>query len=311
MVGEGGRTNRAPLPGDWPSKLSVVDGSLKGMRRFAQVDVFTASPGLGNPVAVVLDAEGLDDEAMALLARWTNLSETTFVLPPSSDAADYRVRIFTPSTELPFAGHPTIGTCQALIDAGVLSGPATGGAEWVQECAAGLITIRRADDGTLSFAAPSAKVSGSPMTDVLLERILGVTPSDPLVVDVGPRWLTGRISLAELDGLVLDAPTFLQTLDEKAVIGINLYAVDDERQVHVRSFFDADNALTEDPVCGSGNVAVGVHLIETGRTADVPSVYQARQGSHRGRDGRITVSLGDTIWVGGHAVTVISGTIAV
>jgi PhzF family phenazine biosynthesis protein len=299
------------LPGDWLSKLSVVDGSLKDMRRFAQVDVFTASPGLGNPVAVVLDAEGLDDEAMALLARWTNLSETTFVLPPSSDAADYRVRIFTPTSELPFAGHPTLGTCQALIDAGILSGPATGGAEWVQECAAGLITIRRADDGTLSFAAPSAKVSGSPMTSVLLRRIVGVTPSDPLVVDVGPRWLTGRVSLAELDGLVLDAPTFLRTLDEKAVIGINLYAVDDERQVHVRSFFDADNALTEDPVCGSGNVAVGVHLIETGRTADVPPVYQARQGSHRGRDGRITVTLADPIWVGGHAVTVISGTIAV
>jgi PhzF family phenazine biosynthesis protein len=277
------------------------------MRRFAQVDVFTTEPGLGNPVAVVLDAEGLDDEMMARIANWTNLSETTFVLPPTTTSADYRVRIFTPTFELPMAGHPTIGTCRALLDAGGLPE----GDRWVQECQAGLITVRREIDGALSFAAPEPVVTGSPVTELELARLLGgAAPSEPLLIEVGPHWLTGRVSLEELNGLQIATAQFLGLVDLK-LTGLNLYAVDDERRVHLRSFFDGGGVLTEDPVCGSGNAAVAVHLLRTGRTGDVPPTYQARQGRHRGRDGQITVSLGERIWVGGQAVTVVSGSIAV
>lgn len=278
------------------------------MRRFAQVDVFTAEPGLGNPVAVVLDADGLADETLARIANWTNLSETTFVLPATTTAADYRVRIFTPTVELPMAGHPTIGTCKALLDAGLLSSGAGG---WVQECGAGLIEIRPGGGGALSFAAPDPVITDSPVTESALARLLGgVTPADPLMIEVGPHWLTGRIAVKELDELQIDATEFLGLVDLR-LTGLNLYAVDEEQQVHVRSFFDGGGVLTEDPVCGSGNAAVGVHLLRTGRADDVPATYQARQGSHRGRDGRITVTLGDRVWVGGPAVIVVSGSIAI
>ena len=280
------------------------------MRKFSQVDVFTQRPGYGNPVAVVLDADGLDEEIMARLANWTNLSETTFVLPPTTGAADYRVRIFTGSAELPMAGHPTIGTCRALIDAGMLPDRPAGG-EWIQECAAGLITVRSGEGGMLSFAAPAAKIRESPLSEESLAKVLGVAPADPLVINVGPHWLTARVSLGELSGMHLNSELLLELLDPKLAIGINLYAVDDDRRVHVRSFFEGGGTFAEDPVCGSGNAAVGVHLTQTGRASDVPQTYQARQGSHRGRDGRITVTLENQVWVGGHAVTVVSGAIAV
>jgi PhzF family phenazine biosynthesis protein len=283
------------------------------MRRFAQVDVFTTgarAPRFGNPVAVVLDADGLDDDAMARFANWTNLSETTFVLPTTAAEADYRVRIFTPTEELPMAGHPTIGTCRALLDAGILANRG----EWVQECAAGLIEVRRGEDEMLSFRAPTPVITPSPIEDSALTRILGgVAAADPMLIDVGPRWLTGRLDLTDLDGLRISSADFLATIGPASAVGINVYAVDDERQVHVRSFFAGDNEVTEDPVCGSGNAAVGVHLVRTGRTADVPATYQAKQGRHRGRDGRLQVTPGtdpnDRVWVGGRAVTLITGTL--
>jgi len=277
------------------------------MRRFAQIDVFTAHIGLGNPVAVVLDAEGLTDAEMARFANWTNLSETTFVLPATTAAADYRVRIFTPSEELPMAGHPTLGTCRALIDAGVI--PDRG--HWVQETDAGLIKIRGQEDGGLAFEAPLPVISDSPIELSALVRVLGgVEPAEPMLIEIGPRWLTGRLSPAELDSLRVDPIDFLETIDPKQAVGVNLYAVDDEAVVHVRSFFDGGGVLTEDPVCGSGNAAVGAHLVRTGRAAELPTTYQARQGRHRGRDGRIQVTPGDRIWVGGQAVTVITGSLA-
>jgi len=270
--------------------------------------VFTAQAGLGNPVAVVLDAEGLSDDAMARFANWTNLSETTFVLPATVAEADYRVRIFTPSEELPMAGHPTLGTCRALIDAGVI--PDRG--HWIQECAAGLIEIRAAEDGDLSFHASAAVVTDSPIELTALTRLLGgVHPNEPMLIEVGPPWLTARVDQAELDALTVDSAEFLETNQQKLAIGVNLYAVDAEQQVHVRSFFDdGSGALIEDPVCGSGNAAVAVHLLRTGRSGDVPATYQARQGRHRGRDGRIRVTPGERVWVGGPAVTVITGTVA-
>jgi predicted PhzF superfamily epimerase YddE/YHI9 len=181
----------------------------------------------------------------------------------------------------------------------------------VQECAAGLINVRREDDGALSFAAPDPVVTDLPFGASVLARLLGgVVPSAPLVIEVGPQWLTGRVSTEELDGLQIDVAEFLRLVDLK-LTGVNLYAVDDDRRVHVRSFFVGGGVLTEDPFCGSGNAAVAVHLLRTGRAGDVPPTYQARQGSHRGRDGRITVTLGDGIWVGGQSLTVVSGNIAV
>jgi PhzF family phenazine biosynthesis protein len=292
--------------------VEIVGGGwqIGSMRRFAQVDVFTHRAGYGNPVAVVLDAEGLDDEQLAQLARWTNLSETTFVLPPTTPGADYRVRIFTASYEMPMAGHPTLGTSQALIDAGLLPERPVGG-EWVQECLAGLIPVRLGEGGTLSFAAPVAQFSESPLSDVQLVRVLGLAPADPLVINVGPDWLTGRVELDELDSLSVDSAAFLEVLEPKLAVGITLYAVDDQREVHVRSFFEGAGVFTEDPVCGTGNAAVGAHLLRTGHAGDVPATYQARQGRHRHRDGRITVTPGERVWVGGQAITVVSGTIAV
>ncbi|MBT0772265.1 PhzF family phenazine biosynthesis protein [Kineosporia sp. J2-2] len=276
------------------------------MRRFAQVDVFTARPGRGNPVAVVLDAEGLPDEEMQRLAHWTNLSETTFVLPPTRPEADYRVRIFTPDRELPFAGHPTIGTCQALWDDGQL-GP---GPSWVQECAAGPVEVRRLDDGALAFAAP-APVLVEPLADEeLLARALGgVRPHRPTLIGIGPVWLTGRVTPAELDALDLDAAAFRELAE--VTPDVTLYAVDQAGDLHVRSFFRVDGGIAEDPVCGSGNACVARHVQLTAPDARLDGGYRAFQGRHRGRDGRITVELGERNWIGGRAVTVVSGTIAV
>jgi PhzF family phenazine biosynthesis protein len=277
------------------------------MRAFAQIDVFTTQAGFGNPVAVVLDAEGLGDDAMQRFANWANLSETTFVLPATTAVADYRLRIFTPDHELPFAGHPTIGTARALLDADRLPDRPS----WVQECGAGLVELRRSDDGVISFAAPAAKITPSPISASDLGAVLGSPPpGQALLVEVGPRWITGRLDLASLSALRPDATAFLNAFDRRFTDGVNVYAVD-AAQVHVRSFFAASDMLVEDPVCGSGNAAVAAHLTHTGTADDVPRVYEARQGAYRGRDGRITVTLGDPIWVGGPAVTVVTGTVTI
>lgn len=275
------------------------------MRPFAQVDVFTDVPGLGNPVAVVLDADGLDTADMARFAAWTNLSETTFVLPPEG-GGDYRVRIFTPSTELPFAGHPTLGTCRALLDAGLVT---PRGGRVVQECGAGEVVID-VGDGTLSFTAPRAEVLPAPGGLADLPAALGgVTVQDPLLLDVGPRWLTARLTPDELETLRPD-PVALPALFADHGWDLTLYALDGDG-VAVRSLFGA-GGLVEDPVCGSGNVAVAAHLRATGALAGLPRPYVARQGRHRGRDGHVVVDAGsDGIRVGGAAVTVISGTVAI
>lgn len=276
------------------------------MRRFLQVDVFTAEPGRGNPVAVVLDAEGLSTEQMQRLANWTNLSETTFVLPADDPSADYRVRIFTPDRELRFAGHPTLGTCTALLAAGDLK-PGSG---WVQECAAGPVEIRRLDGGALAFAAPTALIEQPLADEGLLERALcGLRAIDPTVIEIGPRWLTARVSPAELADLRWD-PAGYAALGE-ITSDVTLYAVDPDGALHVRSFFAVEGQLTEDPVCGSGNACVARHVQLTGPDARLVGGYRAFQGSHRGRDGRIEVRLGERNWVGGPAVPVISGTIDV
>ena len=272
-------------------------------RRFQQVDVFTEVPYYGNPVAVVLDAEQLTTEQLQRFARWTNLSETTFVLAPTDPRADYRVRIFTPVSELPFAGHPTIGSCHAWLAAGGVPS----GAEVLQECGAGLVRVRR-DGQLLAFAAPPLVRSG-PVDQALVARIAGMLRigADQVVdsqwVDNGPGWVA--VLLADADAVLALRPGFVDELD-LGVVG--LYPAGSPAAMEVRSFFAVNGATVEDPVTGSLNASLAPWLVRTGR---VTLPYLARQGTILGRDGRISLSQDDegVLWVGGAAVTCIDGVV--
>jgi PhzF family phenazine biosynthesis protein len=264
-------------------------------RPFAQVDVFTTTPYAGNPVAVVLDGDGLDTAEMQRFAHWTNLSETTFVLPSTS--ADYRVRIFTPMAELPFAGHPTLGTCHAWLEAG---GVARSAAAIVQECGAGLITIRRTNDG-LAFGAPPLLRSG-PVEEPLVEHVasvLGIGRSD--IVDAswadnGPGWVA--VLLADAEAVLALRPGFVDL--DVGVAGFHPDGV-----LEVRAFFPKDGATVEDPVTGSLNASLAGWLLEAGR---VQAPYLAHQGTALGRAGRVYVTQADgEIWIAGGTVTCVSG----
>ena len=270
-------------------------------RRLSTVDVFTATPYAGNPVAVVLDAEGLSGEDMQRFARWMNLSETTFVLPPAAGGADYRVRIFTPVQELPFAGHPTLGTCHAWLEARE-DGERPDAV--VQECGAGLVTVRRTPDG-LAFAAPPLVRSG-PVEESLVEHIaslLGIARGeieDAQWVDNGPGWVA--VLLADAEAVLALRPTTLG-LDLGAV---GPYPAGSPEAFEVRAFFPKDGTLVEDPVTGSLNASLAEWLLRTGRAI---APYVASQGTALGRAGRVHVSRdGDgTIWVGGDTVTCVTG----
>jgi PhzF family phenazine biosynthesis protein len=268
-------------------------------RSFAQVDVFTTTRYGGNPVAVVLDGAGLDTAAMQRFAHWTNLSETTFVLPPSSPEAHYRVRIFTPTAELPFAGHPTLGTCHAWLAAAADRPEVV-----VQECAAGLVTVRRTPDG-LAFAAPPLIRSG-PVEEALVARcadVLGIPRGDVVDaqwVDNGPGWVA--VLLADADAVLRLRPGPLDF--DLGVVGP--YPAGAPAAVEVRAFFPKDGATVEDPVTGSLNASLAEWLLRTGR-ATVP--YVASQGTALGRAGRVHVmrDADGTIWVGGSTLTCVSG----
>ena len=218
-------------------------------RPFKQVDVFASTPFTGNPVAVVLDAEGLSTEAMQRFAHWTNLSETTFVLPPTAAGADYRVRIFTPTSELPFAGHPTLGTCHAWLEAG---GAARAGDVIVQECGAGLVPVRRADGGRLAFAAPPLVRSG-PVEEPLLEHVasvLGVARSafvDAAWADNGPGWVA--VLLESPEAVLALRPGFVD-------LDVGVAALDPDGGLEVRAFFPKNGSTVEDPVTGSLNASL-------------------------------------------------------
>jgi PhzF family phenazine biosynthesis protein len=271
------------------------------LRDFRQVDVFTTVPYAGNPVAVVHDAEGLSHEQMQRFAHWMNLSETTYVLPPEAGDADYRVRIFTPVQELPFAGHPTLGTCHAWLEAG---GRPRGADGVVQECAAGLVTLRRTDDG-LAFAAPPLVRSG-PVEDALIERIASVLNIeraeivDAQWVDNGPGWVAALLESAE--AVLALKPGFVDF--DLGVAGP--YPPGSPEAFEVRAFFPKDGSTTEDPVTGSLNASLAEWLIDSGR-ASAP--YVASQGAALGRSGRVHISRDDdgTIWVGGGTVTCVTG----
>jgi len=271
-------------------------------RRFAQVDVFTSHALLGNPVAVVLDSEGLDTERMLAFTEWTNLSEATFVGPPTHPDADYAVRIFCPGRELPFAGHPTLGTCHAWLAAGGVPK----GDDVVQECGAGLVRIRR-DGDRLSFAAPPLRRSG-PLDDAELDVVvafLRITRDDVVDhawCDNGPGWRGLLLRSAEAVLALAPDPALVRGLDV-GVVG--LHPAGSEVGVEIRTFFDGNQGLVEDPVTGSFNATVGQWLIEAGR---LPDSYVAAQGTAIGRAGRIHVQrTGDDVWVGGSSVTVLEG----
>jgi len=262
--------------------------------------VFTTTPYAGNPVAVVHAADGLSTEQMQRFAHWTNLSETTFVLSPTEPDADYRVRIFTPVAELPFAGHPTLGTCHAWL----ANGGRPRAEAIVQECKAGLVPIRRTDDG-LAFAAPPLLRSG-PVDESLVERIasrLDLDRSDILDaewVDNGPGWVA--VWLASAEAVLALRPGFIDL--DLGVVGP--YPEGSEIAVEVRAFFPKDGSTVEDPVTGSLNASVAGWLLGTGR---VESPYVASQGTVLGRAGRVHVSQDgdDVIWVGGGTVTCVTG----
>lgn len=274
-------------------------------RRFRQVDVFGVEPCTGNPVAVVLDADDLDDVELRRFSVWTNLSECTFVLPPTAAGADYRVRIFSLESELPFAGHPTLGTARAWLDAG--GTPATSGIV-VQECGAGLIPVR-IDDERLAFAAPprlhSGPVDGDTVTAVT--AVIGVEPDhvvDAEWLDNGPGWV----------GLLLDSAATVLALRPDASrhpgrwdIGvIGPHDPGSEARFELRAFFTSGaQPLREDPVTGSLNAAAAQWLLSEGR---VSGAYVTAQGTAMGRRGRIHITPeGDTVWVGGRADVVLSG----
>jgi PhzF family phenazine biosynthesis protein len=269
-------------------------------RAFQQVDVFTTEPYLGNPVAVVLDCAGIGDAQMQRFAAWTNLSETTFVLPPTAAGADYRVRIFTPSVELPFAGHPTLGTCHAWLS----SGGASAGDVIVQQCGAGLVPVRRTGDG-LAFAAPPLVRSG-PVDEPVVRHIaalLGTDRSGIVAaewVDNGPGW--AGVLLPSADDVLALRPGPVD-MD----IGVaGPCPPGSPHAFEVRAFTPKLGATAEDPVTGSLNASLAQWLTRTGRAA-VP--YTVSQGTAVGRRGRVHVSADPdgTIWVGGGTVTCVTG----
>jgi PhzF family phenazine biosynthesis protein len=274
-------------------------------RRFHQVDVFSAVPLKGNPLAVVHAAEGLADDTMAAFARWANLSETTFIVPPVDPQADYRVRIFTPVGELPFAGHPTLGTCWAWLAAG--GHPRDAGVV-VQECGVGLVRVRRDAQrrDRLAFAAPPTRRSG-PLEPALVERLLAALslPAGAVRehqwVDNGPGWCALLLDSAER---VLSLEPDFAALDGLKLGVVGAHARGHDAAFELRAFIGGHSAW-EDPVTGSLNASVAQWLMRRGLA---PASYVAAQGTALQRAGRVHLhKVGDDIWVGGDVVCCVAG----
>jgi PhzF family phenazine biosynthesis protein len=281
-----------------------MSNEAETQRRFTQIDVFTDAAFCGNPLAVVVDGDGVTAEQMLRFANWTNLSETTFLLSPTDPAADYRVRIFTPVGELPFAGHPTLGTCRAWLESG---GRPADPNRIVQQCEAGLIAIRR-DGARLAFAAPPLRRSG-PVDDELaagLAMTLGVERSallDCEWIDNGPGWV--GVLLADAQAVLALKPSY----SDLAVGVVGAHPAGSAHAIEVRAFFPKDGVTMEDPVTGSLNASIAQWLLRTDR---LQSPYVASQGSALGRAGRVHVTAEDgEIWVGGDTVVCIDGTVTI
>ncbi|MEM7321706.1 MAG: PhzF family phenazine biosynthesis protein [Actinomycetota bacterium] len=276
-------------------------------RPFDQVDVFAEAPQAGNPLAVVADGTGLTAEDMQRFATWTNLSETTFLLPPTDPAADYLVRIFTPAQELPFAGHPTLGTCRVWLDRG--GQPRTEGTI-VQQCGVGLVPIA-VDGDRLAFRAPPLIKSGDPTEAELAEALRATGLSREAVVDAawidnGPGWI--GLLLASAEEVLAIEPS----LSDQKIGVVGLYPPGSPAAIEVRAFFSKGSEMAEDPVTGSLNASVAQWLIGSGR---ISPPYLSNQGRRLGHDGQVHITArsgedGDAeIWVGGEVMTVISGSV--
>lgn len=280
---------------------------------FKQVDVFTNVPFLGNPVAVILDGADLSTEQMQRIARWTNLSETTFVLP--SEMADYRLRIFTPLNELPFAGHPTVGSAHAVIEAGRVT---PRDARLTQECIAGIIPLRVEADGRVFARAPKPSIRRVDLDLARLSVAIGAPIEAhplPALVDVGPVWLIAQVP--DVDALVGAHPDFV-AIDalsrEVSAIGISAFAIASDvgaaERVRIRTWAPGAG-VPEDPACGSCNAALDAYLGASGLLSRTGRSYVASQGREMGRDARISVAVGgpEDVEFGGYAVTVIEGSV--
>ena len=284
------------------------------MRAYKVVDAFSDRPFLGNPVAVVLDAEGLNTADMQAIARWTNLSETTFLLPAEHPDADYALRIFTPLSELPFAGHPTLGSAHAIIEAGRHT-PKNG--VLVQECGVGLIRIE-VMDRLITLGLPPAQIDTLSDDDITeLESILGATVirnNPPALVNVGPVWIVAQMhDAAAVLGLKPDfahSALFERRLKATGITVFGKYPSGDTA-IEVRAFAPS-SGVEEDPVCGSGNGSVAVFQIARGLIPPIATAYTATQGQCIGRDGRILISVDDAgqVSVGGACVTCVDGWLA-
>lgn len=286
-------------------------------RHYKVVDVFTATPLLGNPVAVILDAQDLDTAAMQRIARWTNLSETTFLLPPSDGKADYRLRIFTPRSELPFAGHPTLGSAHAALEAGRVT---PRGGRFVQECGVGLVDLEIREDAgerRVTLQLPPARLTPLAKEDISeLEAVLGhaiVREIAPAIVNVGPVWIVAQLpSVEALLGLKPDFARSARLEQRLGATGITVFAAHaaGEAAIEVRSFAPSCG-VDEDPVCGSGNGSVAVFRRERGLVAGAGARYTAAQGQCVGRAGRIAVEFDaqGRILLGGACVTCVDGSL--
>ena len=283
---------------------------------FRQVDVFTSKPFKGNPVAVIMDAQELDSSQMQAIARWTNLSETTFVLPATNPKADYQLRIFTPTGELPFAGHPTIGSAYALIEAGMVQ--ARNG-NLIQQCKAGLISLAISEDasGQVAIAFELPEPALTPLTleqTENLETIIGCHLSretTPYLIDVGARWIVAQADNAEqLLNTTPDYSALKQHDSSFDATGVCIYGYYPDSaltRIEVRSFAPTCD-VNEDPVCGSGNGAVAAFIRHHDLHLPNRRLIQSTQGQKLNRDGQLQLTItSDAIWVGGQAVTCISG----
>lgn len=283
-------------------------------RRFMQLDVFSRHPLKGNPLAVVLDGDGLDESTMRSFARWTNLSETTFLLKPTQAGADYRLRIFTPQRELPFAGHPSVGTAYAAIEAGIIDGRKHA---LIQECAAGLLPVRVAGMGgerTIHVQAPPARVErvDAALIDAIGHAIHNTLDDTQIrMVDNGPHWLLCNLrDAARVRTLQPDLSALADLCTRYKAIGVSVFGHErgSDASMAVRAFCPADG-IPEDPVTGSANAAIMAFLADSGDDTYGPS-YRASQGREIGRDGYIDVArdpANGAIAVGGDCVVTIRG----
>lgn len=287
--------------------------------KFKQVDVFTATPFKGNPVAVVFGADALDTAQMQRIAHWTNLSETTFLLKPTQEGATHRVRIFTPQSELPFAGHPTLGTAHAAIEGGMVT-PKDG--KLVQECRMGLVGLTVAGEGaqrTITLDLPNTRTRVLDAAEIAeMEVVLGAPVEHappPRVIDVGPKWITALMKDAAVVRAVkpdlVRMPAFEKKVGGTGVVIFGRHPNGGAAAVEVRAFAPSDG-VPEDPVCGSGNGCVAVFIRDSELIDAIGRRYAASQGFCVGRDGRISVDIAadGAVKLGGHCVTVVDGSIA-